>query len=292
MKTKNLLQEQLSLSEARPINARVFDYKHFFFPWHMHNEYEIIYIEQGEGTRFIADSISPFFPGDILLVGSNLPHFMKSAPEYECRNNDLRTKGIIIQFEKNFMAHAVSNYPVLKGVKSLLQKSERGLYFPKDSSQALLRHIKKLPKLSGIKQLTHLLTLLGKMSEIESAHTIGSDHYNNAVSYSSDIRIDKVLSYIRYNYTAAIKLELLSSMVSMNTTAFCRYFKEKVGKTFVEYMLELRIGYACKLLINNKGNISQISMECGFNTISHFNQTFKRIAGLSPRDYRKHFGGQ
>lgn len=283
------MHEQLSMNEGVPIIARYYDYERFTYPWHFHSEFEIIYVEESVGERFVADSMEPFCPGDVILLGNNVPHYLKSAPMYYDTNPLLRVKGVVIQFKQDFLSHGINNYTDLKHVKQLLSQSERGIHFPASDNQAMIEKINLLPTYKGINRIVHLLLLLDEMAKAGNRRLLGTAQFNNSLSLFTDNRLEKVLSYVTFHYTETINLDKIAAMVPMNTTSFCRYFKEKSGKTFTEYVLELRIGYACKLLVGNLMDISQISIECGFNTMTHFNRIFKRNTGLTPSEYRKQF---
>lgn len=283
------MHEQLSMNDDIPVIARYYDYEKFTYPWHFHSEYEIIYVEESVGERFVADSMEAYYPGDVILLGNNVPHYMKSAPQYYENNSLLRVKGVVIQFKKDFMSHAINNYTDLKHVKQLLEQSERGIHFPFSTNKEIIEKINLLPTYKGIERIINLLRLLDAMAKISSKRLLGSAQFNNSLSLFTDNRLEKVLSYITFHYTETINLHNIAAMVPMNATAFCRYFKEKSGKTFTEYVLDLRIGYACKLLVGNSMDISQISIECGFNTTTHFNRIFKRNTGLTPSEYRRQF---
>jgi AraC-like DNA-binding protein len=283
---KAIMNERLPISESSPLKARFFDYEHFTYPLHFHSEFEIIYIKEGTGTRFLGNSITTFQAGDLLLIGSNLPHFMKSDDAYHLGNTDLRVKGTIIQFEKDFMYYAVNNYPHFIKIKNLLQESQRGIYFAAANFPKLQDLIEKIPLENGLNQLMLFLEILKEMSETENRQTISTTDFVNETLYDT-ARIDKVMSFLNKNYTRNISLEEISSFAAMNTAAFCRYFKSKTGKSFKNYILDMRIGYACKLLLMEDIGISQLSSKCGFETISHFNKTFKKNTGLVPSQYRK-----
>ncbi|QBN18333.1 AraC family transcriptional regulator [Flavobacterium nackdongense] len=283
---KAIMNERLPISKSSPLKARFFDYEHFTYPLHFHSEFEIIYIKEGTGTRFLGNSITTFQAGDLLLIGSNLPHFMKSDDAYHLGNTDLRVKGTIIQFEKDFMYYAVNNYPHFIKIKNLLQESQRGIYFAAANFPKLQDLIEKIPLENGLNQLMLFLEILKEMSETENRQTISTTDFVNETIYDT-ARIDKVMSFLNKNYTRNISLEEISSFAAMNTAAFCRYFKSKTGKSFKNYILDMRIGYACKLLLMEDIGISQLSSKCGFETISHFNKTFKKNTGLVPSQYRK-----
>ena len=283
---KTIMNERLLISESAPLNVRFYDYNHFTYPLHFHSEYEIIYIKESTGTRFVGNSITRYEAGDILLIGSNLPHFLKSDEIYHSGNNDLRVKGTIIQFEKDFMYYAINNYPHFIKIKNLLQESQRGIYFERSKAQKLQNLLEKIPLENGINQLLLFLETLKEMSETEHRKTISTTDFVNETIYDT-ARIDKVISFLNKNYTRNVSLEEIASFAAMNTAAFCRYFKSKTGKSFKNYILDMRIGYACKLLLMEDIGISQLSSKCGFETISHFNKTFKKNTGYVPSLYRK-----
>jgi AraC-like DNA-binding protein len=281
-----IMNERLPISKSSPLKARFFDYEHFSYPLHFHSEYEIIYIKEGTGTRFLGNSITKFHAGDMLLIGSNLPHFMKSDEAYHSGNSGLRVKGTIIQFEKEFMYYAVNHYSHFIKIKNLFQESQRGIYFAAASFPKLQDLIEKIPLENGLNQMMLFLEILKEMSETENRQTISTTDFVNETIYDT-ARIDKIMSFLNKNYTRHISLDEIASFAAMNASAFCRYFKSKTGKSFKNYILDMRIGYACKLLLMEDISISQLSSQCGFETISHFNKTFKKNTGYVPSQYRK-----
>ncbi len=281
-----IINERLPISKSSPLKARFFDYEHFSYPLHFHSEYEIIYIKEGTGTRFLGNSITKFQAGDILLIGSNLPHFMKSDEAYHAGNTDLRVKGTIIQFEKEFMYYAINHYSHFIKIKNLFQESQRGIYFAASSFPKLQDLIEKIPLENGLNQMMLFLEILKEMSETDNRQTISTTDFVNETIYDTK-RIDKVISYLNKNYTRNVSLDEIASFAAMNSSAFCRYFRSKTGKSFKNYILDMRIGYACKLLLMEDISISQLSSQCGFETISHFNKTFKKNTGYVPSQYRK-----
>lgn len=283
---KTIMNERLSISNSAPLNVRFYDYNHFTYPLHFHSEYEIIYIKESTGTRFIGNNIASFEAGDIVFIGSNLPHFLKSDDLYHEGNDDMRVKGTIIHFEKDFMYYAINQYPQFIKIKNLLHESQRGIYFARETVPKLQELLEKIPLEKGINQLLLFLEILKEMSEVESRQSISTSDFVNDTVYDS-VRIDKVMSFLNQNYTRTISLEEIASFAAMNTSAFCRYFKSKTGKSFKNYILDMRIGYACKLLVMEDSSISTISSKCGFETISHFNKNFKKNIGYVPSQYRK-----
>ena len=284
---RKIMNERLSISKSSPLRARFYDYPHFTYPWHFHSEYEIIYFKEGTGTRFVGNNVDRYSDGDIILIGSNLPHYMKSD-ESDADSEALRVKGTIIQFEKDFMYHSINHYPHFVKIKKMLEEAQKGIYFPAGCSLKLKDLLETIPSDTGIDQITSFLQLLKEMSEVKSKRIIASSDFSTDTSYDSS-RIDKVISYLNKNYNRLINLEEVSSLAAMNSTAFCRFFKSKTGKSFKQYILDMRTAYACKLLLMDNMNISQISTECGFDTISHFNKTFKKNTGYTPSQYKTIF---
>ena len=283
---KSIMNEKLSMSSQSPLMARYFDYAHFTYPWHFNSEYEIIYIENGTGTRFVGNSIEKFGAGEVLLIGTNLPHYLKSDESYHAENSGLRVKGTIVQFEKDFMHYSVNYYPQFIGIKRLFEEANAGVIFPAESSEELIRLLNRMPTDKGIHQIITLVQILGTMSNIKTRRMI-STQMDIFPAQKGIKRLDKIITFINKNYTRKITLEEVASYAAMNKSAFCRYFKNETGKSFVHFLMEMRIGYACKLLLMNNVNISQVCSECGFESIAHFNQSFKKIKGYTPSDYRK-----
>lgn len=281
------MNERLSISKSLPLKARFYDYRHFTYPWHFHSEYEIIYVKESSGTRFVGNNVDRYSHGDIILLGSNLPHYMKSDDVYLSENQEERVRGTIIQFEKEFMYYSITHYPHFAKIRHLLEESQKGLYFSARNCPVLVDLLDKIPMETGLEQMISFLQLLKEMSETDKCETIAiSDSADEGVYYDVS-RIGKIISYLNKNYTRSIDLGEISSFAAMNPASFCRFFKNQTGKTFKNYILDMRIGYACKLLLMDDINISGISAECGFDTISHFNKTFRRNMGHSPSQYRK-----
>lgn len=284
-----IMHEQLTINEQDPIIVRFYDYDHFTFPWHFHSEFEIIYVRESHGERFVADSMEYFRPGDLILLGSNLPHYMRSNEIYYKGDPELRVKGVVIQFAHDYMSHAINKYAEFTHIKLLLSNAKRGYHFPHPQNQEIIRNIEALPDYKGLQRIIHLLLLLDKMAAFKDKRLLGSPHFSENITVSFDNRIEKILSFLNYHYLENISLDDLASKFPMNTSAFCRYFRQKTGKSYVNYVQDLRIGHACKLLIGTAYDISYISIECGFNTICHFNKIFKRKTSLTPSEYRKKF---
>jgi len=282
------MSENSTISEHNPVKARFYDYNYFKYPWHFHKEFEIIYVRTGMGKCFVGDSIVPYSAGDIILLGSNLPHYMSSDDKGKKDDDVLRTQGTIIHLEYDFMRHSMTFYPQFTKIRKLLEESAKGIRVSSGDSPIISGLLDRIPLNSGMTQIINILSLLQEITEIKNWDILCTPNYARNFSLHVDSRIAKILTYINSNYNKKIKLSDVASLAAMNPSAFCRFFKEKTGKSFVRYIQELRISYACKQLLSGDSSISRICIESGFDTLSHFNRTFKHIMGFSPTYYRTH----
>ncbi|WP_300725115.1 AraC family transcriptional regulator [uncultured Bacteroides sp.] len=283
---KKLLNEQLPITNTNPIKARFFDYHTFTYPWHFHSQYELIYIEKGYGQCIIGDGILPYTDEELILIGPNLPHVMQSAADYET-DESLRVNGVIIQFETDFMQYSFSHYIQFIPVQHLLEDSQRGICFSLKKHPHIQEMLKQMPVSKGVSQIILILSLLDALAECKQRRFGTSPNYAPTSETFKDKKTEKIIAYLHKNYTRTVTLEEIASFAAMNPAAFCRYFKSATGKTLKGYILDMRIGYACKLLAAEEINIAQVSLECGFESVSHFNRSFKKLLGMSPTEYKE-----
>ena len=283
---KKILNEQLHISNNNPIKARFYNYDYFTYPWHFHSEFELMYVEHGKGQCMIGDAMLPYSDHTLFFFGTELPHWMQNDPEYN-DNKELNVNGTIVQFEKDFMQYSFSNYIQFMQIQKILNCSNRGIVYDIKKHPDIQKMLIEFPQTEGLDQIILLLKLLQALSLVKEQRLAASPNFNISLAGFKDNKIQKIIAYLNKKYTEQITLSDVSAFAAMNPTAFCRYFKENVGKTFTEYIIEMRIGYACKLLAVGRLNISQTSIECGFETISHFNRCFKKITGYSPSEYKE-----
>ena len=283
---RKLLNEQLSISSTNPIKARWYDYKSFTYPWHFHSQYEIMYVDKGNGYCMIGDNMLNYEDNTLFFFGSDLPHWMQNPPSYE-EDNNLRVKGVIVQFEKDFMQYSFTNYVQFAQIQNLLNLAQRGIRFDLKDNPKVQELIKHMPDSNGLEQIILLLRLFNELSFIPQKDLGASPNFDSTLAGFKDNKMEKVIAYLNKHYTHDISLDEISNFAAMNPTAFCRFFKSKTGKTFKEYIIEMRIGYACKLLAVDRLNMSQICFQCGFDSISHFNRCFKKVTGCSPSAFKE-----
>lgn len=283
---RQIMNEQLPISESNPIKARCYDYDRFTYPWHFHSQYEIISVKSSHGLCFVGDCIEKFSAGDVILFGTNLPHYMRSDDVYGSAESPARVQGTIIQFEQNFMQYSFDYYPQFLQIRLLLEESKRGIIFPQQEATRVGELISGFLSLDGFAQISGMLELLQAMANVLQRRTLATPHYYGKFPTLGSKRIDKIISFINSNYTRNLRLNDIAEMANMNPSAFCRYFKENTGQTLLQHIMDMRVGYACKLLTIGEMDISQIAVECGFDSITHFNRTFKLLVKLTPTQYR------
>jgi len=283
-----IMHEQVSFAPRTMLKVKWDDFPHFTYPWHFHSEFEIVYVLKSSGKRFVADSIESFQEGDITLMGSNLPHFWKSdVPDDTDHGN--RVNAIVVQFHKDFFREEITSYPEFHRINELLKRAARGIHFSKTSGEKIGKMLKRMLKLNGLERMLYFIKLMDTMAQIENYRILASKAYLLEDHKELNNRLDKIMHFINTNYQRKITQEEVASKIGMTTAAFCRYFKEKTGKGFIFFVNEMRIGYACKLLVENQLSISQICFECGFNNISNFNRMFKRQTSFTPGEYQQQF---
>lgn len=280
-----IMHEQVSFAPLSLLKVKWNDIQSFTYPWHFHSEYEIVYIVKSSGTRFVGDSVEKFKEGDIVLLGSNTPHFWQSDSE---NNKNTRVNAIVVQFSKEFFSQQINSYPEFFHIREMLKKSSRGIHFSHKASEKIGKMLFKLLKQKDLQQTLYFIKILDYMSKTFEYKLLSGENYK-AENYEGKDRLNKVMHYINTNYQNHINQKEIAEKIGMNVSAFSRYFSEKTGKKFSGFVNELRINYACKLLINNSIAVSQICFESGFENISNFNRTFRQYTGITPSEYRNKF---
>lgn len=283
------MHEQLNLKGKNAITIKWDEFPHFIFPWHFHPEFELVYIMKSFGKRFVADHVEDFDEGDLVLLGSNLPHFWKNDEIFFINDPRYMVNAIVIHFSPDFFGHQIEDYPEFYQIRKLLQLASRGISFSRRVADEMNPRLKKLLKLNGLERTLFFLKILDKLALTGDFKLLAGETYRSDLYDWSSNRLDKVMHLINSNYRETIKLETVAGNIGMNPSAFSRYFRDKTGKSFTGFVLEMRVGYACKLLIEGNHSISQICFESGFNNLSNFNRCFKRLTALTPVRYRDQF---
>lgn len=260
----------------------------YFFPtWHFHPELEIMLVQEGSGIRFVGNSMERFQAGDLVLYGSNIPHLYRSDKEYYQKDTQLVSKATVVYFKENFLGDSFWQLPPIAPIKKLLALSRCGIKFQGETKEELKRQIQLLDEQkNSIGRIIDLLSILKIMAETKEYELLLNTAFTKYVSEDECERINKVYQFIIDNYTVNPTLEQVSAVANMSETAFCRYFKSHTNKTYTQFLNDIKVDNACRLLIDNRLSISQICFETGFNNFTHFNDQFKKITGITPKQYQ------
>ncbi len=280
------LFQRIHLHPNQSYNILKVDRPHFVVPWHFHPEIEIMYVLEGEGTRFVGDSIKQFGPGDLVMVGANLSHVWKSSSKHYEVNSPIRASAKVILFTEECFGETFFQTPELRCIKELILRSRRGIHFFGKTQALVADKITKAYEEEGIRRFLSFIDILSELAESQEYTLLTQPGYREAMQVGDMQRLNKVLDYLFTHFCQSIRLEAVAAEAHMSPTAFCRYFKSHTNKTLIEFINELRVGHAHKLLMENQRNISQICYESGFNNISNFYQQFQKVTGKSPKEYR------
>jgi AraC-like DNA-binding protein len=253
------------------------------FPFHYHPEFELILIMNGSGQRFIGNTVGEFNSGDLYLLGPNLPHTFhnKHLP------GDRSIHQIVIQFYGDFLGKNFFDQSPFKRIKACMDQSTRGYQFTGKTLQQVTQRIMPLPRLDEAAVVIQLLAILDILSRSTEFSFISTPGQGEILSTADSERMNAIYSYVFDNFQEDITLRDVASVACLSPEAFCRYFKKYTRKTFSEFLVEFRIGFSCKLLLENKLSVSEVSRHCGFNSISYFNRKFKSITGKTPVEYTR-----
>lgn len=284
------LYQELPFTNTSYINFYKEDLPYFIVPWHYHPEIEVMCILEGTGTRFVGDHIDLYKEGDVCMVGPKLPHEWRNDDEFFKKETGLKASCLCLFFFKDIFEGNFIRLPEMNHIRQLVERSRRGIKFVGKSREEIGDYIKQSANQTGVARITSFISLLEMMATTDEYELLASVGFTESVNSSDFERFDRVYQYIMKNHMRQIKLEEVASLIGLTPNAFCRYFKGRTKKTFVQYLNDVRIGQAKKLLIEGYMKISTLSMEVGFNNLSNFIEQFKRSTQMSPSDYQKKFG--
>jgi AraC-like DNA-binding protein len=262
---------------------------YFYSRWHYHPEVELLHIENGTGTQFIGDNIARFRDGDVLLVGSNLAHYWRCDDSYFEKDSPLKAIAVVAHFREDFLGSSFFDLPESKHLNDLLQRARLGLRIDAKTALEVKLILNEMLTVTGLDRILLLLKALQCIALSKDVETLSSEGFSPVFAKEETDRINKIYAFSLDNFKGDISLDQIASVASMSTNSFCRYFKSRTRKTYSQFLHELRIGFACKLLIDDKLSISQICHSSGFNNLTNFHRYFKNITGRTPAQYKKDF---
>jgi AraC-like DNA-binding protein/mannose-6-phosphate isomerase-like protein (cupin superfamily) len=281
--------EQIKKNPSKSLlNQVILNLPEFEPYWHFHPEYEITYIINGSGKRIVGDSIEPFGPGDLVLLGTELPHTWNSVRSDQEKGN---CKAVVFQFNSGMIPDSKNWFPEFENLQRLLVKAYRGISFSGQKATEIGKKLEKLPKVEGLQKLTRFWLILDELSRVGEYKFLASEGYAPSLNKFNGERINKVFKFVSEHFAEDIKLRQIASLTHMTETSFSRFFKKITGESFMDYLNSYRISKACALLAEKREmSILEIAYKSGFKSSTHFNRMFLNKKCCTPTHFRRqHF---
>lgn len=261
----------------------------FYNKWHYHPELELVYIIEASGRQFIGDSIHHFKNNDLILIGSNLPHLWRCDEKFLVKGSKLKVEAIIIHFLPDCFGPGFFKLPENKALLQVFQRAQMGIRIKDQSGVQVSELMRKLVTARNSERIILLMQILHIIAQSTETKTICSEGLTFHYSLVEAERLNTIYQYILNNFTREISLEQIAKVAHLTPNGFCRYFKSRIKKTFSHFLIEVRVGHACKLLAESDKTVADICYESGFNNFSNFNRHFKHIAGRTPLNHRRYY---
>ena len=259
-----------------------------FSPWHFHPEYELVLIVKGKGKRMVGDHIDSFTENDLVFLGSNLAHEWACNQAYYDAEGNFSGECIVIQFLHDFLGSRFMEIPENVNLIKFLNESSQGCKIYGQTKAKIIPYMKDLLEMNESDRLFTLFKIFHILSNSKEYHLLASPGFSEPFKRKDEEPLTRAWQYILTNFQKDIKIKDLLEITHMSNTTFCLTFKKTYRMSFKEYLLNVRIGYACRLLLEGSISISEIAYESGFENISNFNRQFKRIKGLTPKAFKQH----
>lgn len=280
---KKPLLQKLPLTFGSSFLIDRFESPYFETPWHYHQEIEIVLCDGGFGKKFVGNHVSDYAEGDLAILGSNLPHWYRA--DDACYQHQ-KPASIVIHFLDDCFGKDFFESEEMTEIKRFLETAKLGIEFYGETRAKIQEKIQNLLKADKVARMLGLIEILHLMS-CSKEYRFLSENAIVGVSKKDSERMNKVFDYVLKNFKNDINLSEIANKTRFSEAAFCRYFKLRTQKTFVEFVNEIRIEYACKLLAENDLNILEICYESGFKNLSNFNRQFRKYTNNNPKAYRQ-----
>jgi AraC-like DNA-binding protein len=280
---------KIPLTQEHSFSVRYDVVPHFYDKWHYHPEIELVYIIKGSGQLFIGDNVGHFESGDMLLLGSDLPHLWRSDEKFLKKGSSLKVEAVVIHFLPGCFGEHFFALPENQSIARLLEKAHQGIRIKAAARARVSDMMKKLLQARHAERIIGLMQILHTIAFSKDTKPVCSKGLLFEYSPMETERLNNIYQYILNNFSRQITLQQIAEVAHLSEQSFCRYFKSRVKKTFSEFLIEIRIGKACKLLAETNKSVAEICYDCGYNSFSNFNRHFKSITGKTPLEHRKHY---
>ena len=255
----------------------------FKWHYHYHPEYEIVYVFEGSGRRHVGNHLSNYDDGDLVLIGSNLPH---GGFGYGAVGTH---EEVVVQFTEDFLGEGFLSKPEMNNIKKLFELSKQGVSFDRKVKEKLTEKFRNLLQIQPFERMIELLNILQYLANSTEYKLLNGANIRYNFSLKDQERLRKVYVFVEENFAKDIDIQQVANICNLTVPAFCNYFKKNLNQTFTDFMNEYRINQACKMLLEGEG-IVDICFRCGFNNISYFGRVFKQIKSTNPSEFRRKFG--
>lgn len=262
---------------------------HFYNQWHYHPELELMYIIEGTGRQFIGDHVHHFKSGDMILLGSDLPHYWRSDDAYFEVDTPLKCEAILIHFLPNCFGDTFFTLPENKAIHRLFSKAQQAVRIKGDTKENCISLLHKIVPAKNSERIILLIEILQNIAQSKETKTVCSKGLEFHHNPKEAERLNTIYQFVLNNFSSPITLEQVAKQVHISPQSFCRYFKSRIKKPFSKFLIEVRIGHACKLLAETDKSIADICYESGYNNFSNFNRHFKNITQNTPLEHRYHY---
>lgn len=257
--------------------------------WHYHPDFELLFIKRSMGTWLVGDYVGPFKSGDIILLGPNLPHSFRHDYSYIMERDKQPGEAIVVLFPKELFGKGFLELPETKEIGTMLALSGKGLKLATQTKIKVAGIMSSMLEENPSKRFFDLLQILQLIAEKKQYQKLVSEGFSYKSDGIDNARLSAIFEYTFNNYQNQITIDELAALINVGKHTFCRFFKEKTNKTYLQFLMEIRIGKACKCLIEDNMNISEVGYSCGYNSLSHFNHQFRTIKNMSPLEYKHQY---
>lgn len=280
---------KIHLKPEHSFNVRYDILPHFYNKWHYHPEVELVYIIKGYGRQFIGDNIHHFKPGDMILLGANLPHLWRSDEKFLKKNARLKVEAIVMHFLPGCLGEHFFELPENKELVRLFDRAQQAVRIKNNTKNIVSNLMQKLFVAKNSERIILLMQILQTIAHSRQTKLVCNKGLQFRYNPTETDRLNNIYQYILNNFSKEITLSQIAKVAHISPHSFCRYFKARIKKTFSRFLLEVRIGHACKLLAETHKSVAEICYECGYNNFSNFNRQFKGITGKTPLRHRKYY---
>lgn len=286
---KRALYQKLPLTRGNSFVMGRYISPYFETPWHFHEEYELVYCETGFGKKFIGDSFSAYQQGEMALIGKNVPHLFKADDSFYDEEAVLKPSSLVIQFLEDFLGKSFFSTAEMSDMRQVLLLSQNGLLITGKTREKIrdvmyeMMGEEKTGKLKGLIEIFHLLSVSKELQPLSLTAVSG-------INLNDSAKMQRVLDYALHHFREAVTVEEAARLAHLSPSAFCRYFKSRTQKSFLNFVIEMRLLEACRLLTETDLPVLHICYETGFKNLSNFNRLFRKQVGQQPLAYRKKAG--